>query len=87
VDADVEAGGAVVEAVPEVVTSPAVDDEAVAGFTADPDEDVLATGVELPDVDALLPALPEQPAVRATVPSAPAANRTEIRFMEPNLPG
>ena len=92
--ADVEAGGAVVEAVPEVVPPPAdVDGEAVAapGFAADPDEDVLATEVELPDVDALplalFEALLEQPAVRATVPSAPTANKTEIRFMEPNLPG
>jgi hypothetical protein len=91
--ADVDACDGGVEAPPEVVPPADVDDEAVTapGFAADPDEDVLATGVELPGVDAPLPALfealLEQPAVRAAVPSAPTANKTEIRFMEPNLPG
>jgi hypothetical protein len=93
VDADVEAGGAAVEAL-DVVPPPAevdVEAEAAPGFATDPDEDVLATDDGLPDVDAPPPALfevlLEQPAVRATVPSAPTANKTEIRFMEPNLPG
>lgn len=92
VGAAVEAGGAVVGAALDVVPPPAaVDDEVAAapGFAADPDEDVLATGVS--DVDppptALFEALLEHPAVRAAVPSAPTVNKTEIRFMEPNLPG
>jgi hypothetical protein len=91
-EAEVEAGAAAVEAVPDVPAAEA-DDEAVAapGFAADPDEVVLMAEDELPDVDPALPALfealLEQPAVRAAVPSAPTANKTEIRFMEPNLPG
>lgn len=47
---------------------------------------------DVPPEPALLAVLPEHPAVSAAAPSAPAANaaprrKTEIRFIEPNLPG
>lgn len=48
------------------------------------EEVALPTELALPGEDPalLFEELPEQPAVRATAPNAPAATRTEIRFME-----
>ena len=70
-----------------------VDPDAVLGFTVVAGEDVSAAELELPDTappvaaPALLPEVLEHPAVSAAAPSAPAANKTEIRFMEPILSG
>ena len=91
--ADVEGGGdADAEDAGVVDADVDVGPEAPSGFAPEPDSDVdvLATDVEVPDVDAppaLFDVLPEHPAVSAAVPSAPRVNKREIRFMEPNLPG
>ena len=80
------------ELVPAAGDEAEVDPEPASGFWPEADEDVLATELELLDVGtpaapAVLEALLEHPAVSAAAPSAPAANRTEIRFMEPYLSG
>jgi hypothetical protein len=80
------------ELVPAAGAVAEVDPEPAFGFSPEAGEDVLATELGLPDVDApvapaFLAVLPEHPAVSAAAPSAPAANRTEIRFIEPNLSG
>jgi hypothetical protein len=86
-DADVE--GAPLVAGAEDVE---VDDDAAEPVSEPgPDEEVAAAGLVPPAVGPPAPALVcvllEQPAASAPTPSAPAATRTEIRFMRPNLPG
>ena len=74
---------------------PAVVLEAVLGVEPEPapaapsepgEEAALPTELVLPNEDGvpepLFEVLPEQPAVSAVAPSAPAATKTEIRFME-----
>ncbi|WP_194898574.1 hypothetical protein [Catenulispora pinisilvae] len=74
-----------VEAEPAPPLPPGPDEPVVAGVLAPlPAELVLpSVGVPFP---ALLEALLEHP-VNATALSAPAANKTEIRFIRLNLPG
>jgi hypothetical protein len=90
-DAVVPAGepvdGAAVE--PDAVTEPAPAAPSEPDEDAEGDADVVAVEVELPTLDPapFFAVLPEHPAVSATAPSAPAAARTVIRFMGPNLPG
>ncbi|ACU69688.1 hypothetical protein Caci_0753 [Catenulispora acidiphila DSM 44928] len=90
--------GAVVAACDAEVLPPVGEDDEDAGVDADAvvglalDADVLPAvdglaAVVPPAAPAWLEALLVQPAVSATVPSAPTAKMTEIRFMEPNLPG
>jgi hypothetical protein len=72
---------------------PDVEAEPAPGLPSGADEDVLLpTEFVLPTVDPpvaepLAEVLPEHPAVSAAAPNAPAATKTEIRFMEPNLSG
>ncbi|WP_194912120.1 hypothetical protein [Catenulispora rubra] len=93
---ELEVDGAVVAELDAVELPPAVLDaepgaEPPAGLEPDPDEDVVPAELVVPTVDPPLTALFEEvlvhPVVRATAPSAPAATKTEIRFMEPNLSG
>jgi hypothetical protein len=69
-----------------------VDSFTAPGFWPVPDEDVavpaelVLAGVVVA-APVLLAAVLEHPAVSAAAPSAPAATKTEIRFMEPNLSG
>ncbi|WP_370354195.1 hypothetical protein [Catenulispora sp. EB89] len=95
-EAAVEVDGAEAAELDAVELPPAVVDaeagpEPPAGLEPDPVEDVVPAEFVVPTVGppltALLAEVLVHPAVRATAPSAPAATRTEIRFMEPNLSG